>query len=94
MLEKLTRKIAGVDKSRDAEEDSEVRQYLKDNALFEEDPFIKIRYEKCAECPYLKEEFKLFGVTVKDMTPACGQCGCNLNLKIPMEDMECPIGEW
>jgi hypothetical protein len=94
MLEKITKKISGVEKSKDAEEDSPVREFLRDNAMVEDDPIIQERYLKCADCPFLKEEFKLFGVTVKDMTPACGECGCNLNLKIPMESMSCPIGEW
>jgi hypothetical protein len=94
MLNKITKKISGVDKSRDAGVDSEARQLLLDCSEVEEDSLLQIRYDACANCPLLKEEFKLFGVTVKDMTPTCGECGCNLMLKIPMGDMSCPIGEW
>ena len=94
LLNKVTKKIAGVENSRDASMESEVRQLLRDNAMVEDDYELNLRYSKCAECPYLKEEFKLLGVTVKDMTPACGECGCNLLLKIPMKDQSCPIGNW
>ena len=90
----LTKKITGVEKSKDASEDSEVREILQDSQLVEDDPIIAERYGECAACPFLKEEFKLFGVTIKDMTPVCGKCGCNLLLKIPMDSMECPEGNW
>lgn len=94
MVNKITKAIAGVDKSRDAAPDSEVRQLLNECSMYEDDPLMAERYRQCADCEYLKEEFKLFGVTIKDMTPACSQCGCNLNLKIPMYNMICPVGKW
>jgi hypothetical protein len=94
MINKLTQKISGVEKSRDASIDSEARQLLIDCSAVEEDFIVAERYQKCAACPYLKEEFKLFGITIKDMTPTCGECGCSLLLKIPMLDMSCPKGEW
>jgi hypothetical protein len=90
----VTKKIAGVEKSRDAGVDSEVRQLLRDNALVEDDPELAMRYSICAECEFLKEEFKLLGITVKDMTPACAECGCNMLLKIPMKSQSCAIGKW
>ena len=93
-LNKITQKISGVEKSRDAGDDSEVRSILLDSSFIEEDVLIAERYEVCSNCPSLKEEFKLFGVTIKDMTPACGECGCNLLLKIPMCDMRCPLDKW
>ena len=94
LVNNITKKIAGVEKSKDAPMDSEVRQLLRDNAMVEDDYEMNMRYSMCGECEFLKEEFKLFGVTVKDMTPACGECGCNLNLKIPMKSMSCPVGKW
>lgn len=93
-LNKITSKIAGVEKSRDAGPDSEVRRLFNECSLYEEDPILAERYRICAECEHLKEEFRLFGVKIKDMTPTCGGCGCNLNLKIPMLDMNCPDGRW
>ena len=94
IINKITQKIAGVEKSRDAELNSEVRDMLKQYAYYEEDADTCYRYQECADCEKLKEEFKLFGITIKDMTPVCGECGCNLILKIPMEVMECPLGRW
>jgi len=94
VINKITKKIAGVEKSRDAGPDSEVRQLFRECAMYDPDPILQDRYRICAECEHLKEEFKLFGVTIKDMEPACGECGCNLNLKLPMLDMGCPIGKW
>lgn len=94
LLNKITKKISGVEQSRDASEDSEVRQLLYQYADYEEDVVIQNRYTECGGCPSLKEEFKLLGATVKDQTPACGECGCNLIIKIPMESMECPLGKW
>jgi hypothetical protein len=97
LLSKITKKIAGVEKSRDASDNSEVRELLVQYSEHEEhqgDLEQADRYFKCSVCPLLKEEFKLFGKTVKDMTPACGECGCNLLVKIPMKGMECPIGKW
>jgi len=91
-LSKITQKISGVEKSRDA--NTETRQLLYDSSEVEDDPIIAERYLICAECPKLKEEFKLFGVTIKDETPVCGECGCNLMLKIPMEEMSCPLEKW
>jgi predicted SprT family Zn-dependent metalloprotease len=89
---KLTQKISGVEQSRDATQ--EIKQLLIDSGDFEENPLIQERYYLCASCPKLKEEFKLFGITVKDQTPVCGECGCNLLLKIPMSDMSCPLDLW
>ena len=97
LINKVTQKISGVEKSRDAGEDSEVGQLLHQYADFEEhqgDGEQAERYFNCATCPALKEEFKMFGQTIKDMTPTCGECGCNLLLKIPMEGMECPLDNW
>jgi uncharacterized protein (UPF0179 family) len=94
MLEDLTKKISGVVKSKDAEPDSEVRQLLSDCSIYDEDVLLQERYRQCSMCEYLKEEFRLLGVKVKDKTPTCGQCGCNLNLKIPLYNMSCPIGRW
>jgi len=94
IINKVTRTIAGVEKSRVAPLDSVVRQLLKDHAMCEEDYEIAQRYDACSDCEQLKEEFKLFGVTIKDMTPACNECGCNLNLKIPMHVFHCPLGKW
>jgi len=91
---KITQKISGVEKSKKATEDSVVREDLYQKGLFEPDITISQRYLQCAECESLKEEFKLFGVTIKNMTPACGECGCNLNLKIPLNFEECPLGKW
>ena len=91
---KITKTIAGVEKSRDASEESEVREQLRGQFFHEPDIEIAERYLICAECPVLKEEFKLFGVTIKDMTPTCGECGCNLWLKLEMESEVCPLGKW
>ena len=94
LISNVTKKIAGVEKSRDASPDSEVRQLLKDNAMVEDDAELAMRYTICSDCEFLKEEFKLLGITVKDMTPACAECGCNLLLKIPMKSQSCVIGKW
>jgi len=94
IFNKITRKIAGVEKSRDASPDSDAREILNQAALIEEDPIVQDRYFQCAGCDHLKEEFKLLGITIKDMTPTCGECGCNLLLKIPMKDMNCPLLRW
>lgn len=91
-LSDLTKKISGVEKSRDAT--PEIKQLLIDCAEVELDEYIQQRYYACAECPSLKEEFKLFGITIKDQTPVCGECGCNLMLKIPMDEMDCPLNKW
>ena len=53
---------------------------------------IGIYYFKDGE--YLKDEWKLFGITIKDKTPTCGECGCNLNLKTKLEGLGCPLGLW
>jgi len=94
VINKITKKIAGVEKSRDAGIDSPVRDLLNTHAMCEENPIIADRYMQCACCEHLKEEFKLFGKTIKDMEPACGECGCDLNLKIPIEAFGCPLGKW
>jgi hypothetical protein len=94
LVSKATQKISGVEKSRFAPLDSEVRQLLEDNALYDEDIEKQVRYDECSKCERLKEEFRLFGVRIKDMTPTCGECGCNLNIKIPMKSMSCPLGRW
>lgn len=94
LITKLTKTISGVSKSRIATDDSEVRSFFKNVSFIEENPILADRYLICSECPVLKEEFKLFGVTIKDMEPTCGECGCNLNIKIPMNDMSCPLGKW
>ena len=93
-INKITKTIAGVEKSRIAAEDSIVRDYLKDHAMCEENSEIAIRYLACSECVELKEEFKVLGITVKDMTPVCNECGCNLNVKIPISVFHCPLGKW
>ena len=93
-ISKITNKVSGVEKSRNAPQDSEVRILFRDCAEYSEDETFAERFRICAECDKLKEEFKLFGITIKDMTPTCGECGCNLNLKIPMYNMSCPIGKW
>jgi hypothetical protein len=94
MINKITKKISGVEKSEDAAWDSEVREFLRDCSLYDEDLLLQERYRQCSECEFLKEEFKLLGKTISDKTPTCGECGCNLNLKIPMYNMSCPIGKW
>lgn len=94
LISKITKTISGVTNSRIAPEDSDVRTFFRDANLVEPDPVIADRYLICSECPVLKEEFKLFGVTIKDMEPTCGECGCDLNLKIPMLSMNCPLGKW
>lgn len=41
------------------------------------------RAEICSTCPSLrKEEYR------------CGECGCFLRWKIPMETSTCPLGKW
>jgi len=41
------------------------------------------RAEICSTCPSLrKEEYR------------CGECGCYLKLKIPMETSTCPLSKW
>jgi hypothetical protein len=94
LISKITQKISGVASSRVAPEDSEVRTFFKEVSFFEPNPIISERYLICSDCPVLKEEFRLFGVIIKDMEPTCGECGCNLNLKIPLESMSCPLGKW
>ena len=94
IVNKITKLIAGVEKSRDASPDSDVREQLREECFSEVDLFISERYLQCSECDKLKEEFKLFSFTVKDMTPACGECGCSLWLKIPIENESCPLGKW
>ena len=91
-ISKITQKISGVKKSRDATSDT--RQLLMDSAEFEEDPVIRERYIQCASCDRLKEEFRLFGIVIKDQTPVCAECGCCLMIKIPMHDMSCPLELW
>lgn len=93
-INKITKKITGVEKCRNAGPDSEIRSIFRECALYEDDPEISTRYCICAECECLKEEFKILGVTIKDMEPVCGECGCDLNLKIPIHIMSCPIGKW
>lgn len=97
LVNKITKKISGVEKSKDASPESEVRELLLQYSEQEEhqgDLEQGNRYFLCSQCPSLKEEFKLFGKTIKDMTPACGECGCNLLLKIPLSGMECPLEKW
>jgi hypothetical protein len=97
LINKITKKISGVEQSRNALDDSQVRLMLQQYSEFEKlDGNFEIsnRYLQCSICPLLKEEFKLFGKTIKDETPVCGECGCNLLLKIPMQDMDCPIAKW
>jgi len=94
LLNKITNKITGVEKSRLADTNSEVRQLFQECSVYDDDPILQERYRQCSMCEHLKEEFKLFGVTIKDMTPTCGSCGCNLNLKIPLYNMNCPEGRW
>jgi len=91
----ITKKIAGVEKSRDASDD--MRQEMKEKGLevMNYDPEEGQRYIICSDCKELKEEFKLFGVTIKDKTPACKECGCSLYAKIPLGDVfSCPLGLW
>jgi hypothetical protein len=94
IVSEITRTIAGVEHSRYAATDSEVRALLLQYAEYEENLLIKARYEECAKCESLKEEFKLLGITMKDNTPVCNGCGCNMLLKIPLGMMECPEGKW
>ena len=91
MFSNLTKKITGVEKSRDASDGIKGDMILKS---FDCPSPISDRYTTCADCPSLKEEFKVFGVTLKDHTPVCGECGCNLWLKIPMGSENCPLGKW
>lgn len=94
-MKNFTKKLTGVTRSKDAGQ--EVRDKLQEKAmeaLQEGNHNEEFRYTSCSECPVLKEEFKLFGLTIKNKTPTCGECGCNLNLKIPMEFEECPLGLW
>ena len=74
--------------------DSEVRNYLCEKSAIEEDLNIKNRYTICSQCEFLAENFKILGVTILEKTPQCSQCGCNLNLKIPMEIFNCPLVKW
>jgi len=94
LINKITSKLSVVEKSRVDPEDSSVRQFLQECGIYEEDPIIQTRYFECANCPLLKEEFKLLGKTIKDMTTTCGSCCCNLNLKIPLYNMDFPEGKW
>jgi hypothetical protein len=94
LINKITQTISGVEHSRDAGPDSEARAILVQLAQYEDDFDIKRRYEACSTCPHLKEEFKLFGITIKDMTPVCDGCGCNMLLKIPIKEMDCPFDLW
>jgi hypothetical protein len=94
-MKKITQKLTGVLTSKDAGQD--VRDELKskgNESLMNGNPHREFRYNTCSECPSLKEEFKLFGFTLKDKTPTCGECGCNLNIKIKTEFTDCPLGLW
>lgn len=90
----VTRTIAGVEHSRCAT--SEIREemmkkYLENMGI---DFELANRYLECSKCEHLKEEFKLFGVTIKDKTPVCNKCGCSLYVKIPMSVFHCPESRW
>ena len=63
----VTKKIAGVQKSRVAEEDT--RDEMRAKAFEQTDPQVAGRYLECADCEELKEEFRLLGVKIKDKTP-------------------------
>jgi hypothetical protein len=91
MFSNITKKITGVGKSRDASDDIKGKLLYKS---FDAHPTFADRYSTCSDCPSLKEEFKLFGKTIKDETPVCGECGCSLWLKIPLESEGCPLGKW
>jgi transcription elongation factor Elf1 len=91
MFANLTKKITGVEKSREASDDIKSELISKS---FDSHPKVADRYTACADCPSLKEEFKLLGKTIKDETPVCGECGCSLWLKIPLESEKCPLGNW
>jgi transcription elongation factor Elf1 len=91
MFSNFTKKLTGVDKSRDASDEIKSKLIYKS---FDAHPAVADRYAICSECSALKEEFKLFGKTIKNETPVCGECGCSLWLKIPLQLEECPLGKW
>jgi hypothetical protein len=91
----ITKKLTGVAKSQSAGQ--EVRRELVDRALdanLDGDFMLEERLITCSKCEYLKEELKVFGMTIKDKTPTCGECGCNLNLKTKLDVFHCPKGLW
>jgi predicted SprT family Zn-dependent metalloprotease len=92
MISDVTRKITGVDNSRDASD--EIRDVLLEKSFNENSTIKSKRYSECASCEYLKEELKVFGKTVKDKTPVCGKCGCSLLLKVPLGYETCPLKKW
>lgn len=91
----FTKKLTGVEHSRDASvETREVMREEAEEAFIHGEFVLEHRLRTCSECHLLKEEFKMFGVTIKDKTPTCGECGCNLNLKTKLDMFSCPIGLW
>jgi hypothetical protein len=91
-INEITKKITGVKKSRDASD--LFREEFVEDVYATGDPIASDRVDVCSGCDALKEEFKLFGKTIKDNTPTCAECGCNLNIKIFMDVMSCPKGLW
>lgn len=92
IIHKVTKTITGIEHAKNASEDT--RSKLLVNSFTHHDPEIADRFVICSECIFLKEEFKLLWKTIKDQTPTCGKCGCNLNLKIPLRIEKCPENKW
>ena len=91
-ISKITSSIAG--NTKPCELDSPIREELKAKSLSEDDLEIAPRYMECSTCEHLCEEFKLLGLTISENTPQCSQCGCNLNVKIPLKMFHCPLERW
>ena len=89
MRDAFTKFVSGVEKSQDASD--EIREELQ--GLYSSSKWGD-RYLECSGCSSLKEEFKLFGKTVKNRVPVCGECGCLLKLKVPISFESCPKNKW
>lgn len=48
----------------------------------------------CNECPFKRDSFKLFGITIFKHEPQCKKCKCLINKKTLFEFAKCPEGKW
>ena len=78
-----------------APSDSQARIRLSNKSIIsKEKQHIKNRYKICSMCEYLSHTLKIMGKDVFKSAVQCIECGCALELKIPIESMECPINKW
>ena len=61
-----------------------MKELLEQLARYEKDLKISNRYFVCSSCEFLEND---------NGSPKCGNCGCNLMLKINDEE-NCSLGKW